>query len=99
VFYHKNILPIGKTVWTNGGGEYDYWNYHQVAWWDDLIDQEVYDAYIRLDNPERIPLGESINGIYKDDLFNDGANEYWYFYYIHDWLPQEPFPITTVVTW
>ncbi len=75
-FNYKPILPIGKSSW-NGG----IWNFHQVGYFSN-----VYDACLKLDQSSpRIPINESINGGYKDDLYSSGY-----------WSPQSPTAYTNV---
>jgi hypothetical protein len=60
-FQYKPILPIGYSTW-NGGT----WNFHQVGYLSN-----VFDACLMLNQSSpRIPLNESINGSYKNDLYN-----------------------------
>ncbi|MBN2636284.1 MAG: hypothetical protein JXR61_08435 [Prolixibacteraceae bacterium] len=64
-FEYKKIKPIGKDWEENGT-----WYFHQVGWLNN-----VYDACIMLDSVPRVPVNESVNGTYKDDLYFSGA---WY---------------------
>jgi len=61
-FRRKSIDPIGSPAWQT-----ITWAFHQVGWYNN----SVYDAALRLDESSaRIPMGEGINGSYKDDLYD-----------------------------
>lgn len=67
-FKYKSIDPVGSPSWTTG-----WWNFHQVA---NL--SAVYDACLRLNQSSpRIPVGEDINGSYKNDLFDPVPGSVW----------------------
>jgi hypothetical protein len=64
-FNYKSILPVGGSTWLTGT-----WNFHQVGYYNN-----VFDACLKLNQSSpRIPINESINSTYKNDLFNSG---YW----------------------
>jgi hypothetical protein len=51
----------------NKTGSNVFWDFHQVGWLSN-----VYDACLKLANPERIPVDENITNEYKPDLFDSG---------------------------
>ncbi len=63
-FGYKLILPIGLTSWQGG-----IWNFHQVGYYSN-----VYDACLKLKaSAPRIPVNESLNAEYKNDLYASGT--------------------------
>lgn len=65
-FWYKPILPIGENTWTTISQD-NWWNFHQVGWISN-----VYDACIKLNSPERIPVNEVLDNEYKEDLYDHG---------------------------
>lgn len=63
-FFHKYILRIGKSTWTNG-----FWNFHQVGWYNGA----VYDACLQLrESDPYVPVGDDIYGSYSNNLHQVG---------------------------
>ena len=95
-FYYKSLDPIGTPSWV-GGTSSSWWNFHQVGYYNN---SDVYDATTRLNqSTPRIPLGESINGNYKTDLYNNNVGTYeegWTHVDDHQWSPQSPHSITNL---